>query len=160
VCKWETVGGFQRLFNRLPKAISCSNHAVESMARLVVVLAIVAGACHSRNPASPLDNRNPIITSLAVFPSVIGRNDSAVVICGATDPDGDPIVYDWETDGRLQIQGAPHFDNSLYDTHEPTRVFYPASVDSPVDTAWIDCSVRDHRGGMATATIHLVIRQP
>ena len=105
-------------------------------------------------------NQYPVILSLRVFPNVINRTDSVIVICGAADRDGDTLVYDWETEGRLAVQGAPSGTEFLYNTLDPTRVFYPAYVNSPVDTAWVECCVRDRRGGEACKIVHLIVRTP
>ncbi len=61
--------------------------------------------CSDNNPLKP-ENHDPVIRSLTAFPAVIGLTDSVVVICNAVDPDGDTLVYDWISDGRLIVQGA------------------------------------------------------
>jgi hypothetical protein len=82
-----------------------------------------------------------------------------LVIVTATDADHDALVYDWTTDSRLRISGVRlPLDNFLYNTVEPTRVFYPNNVQTPLDTAWIECGVRDRRGGEAIAWVRLVIQ--
>ena len=93
-------------------------------------------------------NHNPVIFSLLAFPDTIGPTDSVIVICNATDPDADTLVYDWITDGRVRIKGALADDHFLYHTHENSRVVYPTqSVRSPVDSPWVQCFVRDVKGG-------------
>ena len=124
----------------------------------VVILLVLCGGCGDDSPTPPT-NRPPVITSLDLFPTAIGKADSAVVVCFASDPDGDALVYDWTTDGRLNIEGTPPYFHYLYNTDSPIRTFYPAAVDSPVDTAWIECGARDQRGGEVHAIVYLVVRQ-
>lgn len=123
-----------------------------------VLLWTISSGCGGHDPSSPA-NRAPVIESFQVFPNSIGKGDSAVAICLASDPDGDVLVYDWTTDYRLNVQGSPPYFHYIYNTDSPTRVFYPAGVDSPVDTAWIECGVRDQRGGETNALVYLVVRQ-
>jgi len=126
---------------------------------LALILAVSAGACGNDDPVGP-QNHNPVITSLTAFPNVIGRDDSVIVICTSTDPDRDTLVYDWFTDGRLYVKGAPLYDHFLYQTYEPTRVFYPAYVDSPTDTAFVQCNTRDRRGGVSNyRSVRIIVRQ-
>ena len=110
----------------------------------------------TKNPAMP-HNSNPQILSVEAFPAIIGASDSAIVYCRAVDPDGDSLYYDWTTDGRLRLQGVPPFFHYRYDSRSPTQVFYPAAVNTPSDTAWIEAAVRDHRGGFASVLVKLVI---
>ena len=87
-----------------------------------------------------------------IFPEVIGSSDSLVVICNATDPDGDSLVYDWYSlSGPIvRIKGALPGQFVLYNTPENSRIFYaPDSqyVAAPQDTFGLECAVRDRRGG-------------
>jgi hypothetical protein len=125
---------------------------------VLLALAVSIGACGSDSTTGPT-NHNPIITSLTVFPSAIGRTDSAIVMCISSDQDGDTLVYDWFTDGRLYVQGAPPWDHFKYNTRQPTRVFYPASVDSPIDTAFVQCNTRDRKGGVSNYKyVRIIVR--
>ena len=104
------------------------------------------------NPVKPdkPENRSPVIFSVTVFPEIIGPSDSAIVICNAMDPNADTLVYDWITDGRLNIKGAASFDpHELYNTYENSRVVYPSQyVNVPLDTPWVQCFARDRKGGV------------
>jgi RimJ/RimL family protein N-acetyltransferase len=82
-----------------------------------------------------------------------------VVTCDATDPDADSLVYDWVTDGRLNIKGAVPRQHYLYNTFFKSHLFYPDAVDTPLDTAWVQCFARDRRGGSDSRIVHLIIRQ-
>ena len=112
---------------------------------LAIAIGVSAAACDDDNPVKPR-NRDPIISSLIAFPSVINRGDSILVICEASDPDGDVLVYDWLTDGRLQIKGNQPGDSDLYNSPSKTQIFYHA-VASTLDSAWVECTVRDGKGG-------------
>lgn len=114
------------------------------------------------NPVDPgkHENRSPVILSLVVFPSIIGPSDSVIVICNATDPDADTLLYDWITDGRLRIKGAHPNDHSMYNTYENSRVFYPTQyVNAPSDTPWVQCFARDGKGKSDTRMVNFTVRQ-
>lgn len=114
----------------------------------ILLLFAVAGvgACQEF-PTKPL-NRNPSINSVTAFPTRIGQGDSLLVTVLASDPDGDTLVYDWYTDGRMRIKDA-HLGIYRFNTLDPTQVFY-RSTSVPVDSvAYISCYVRDGRGGVA-----------
>ena len=116
--------------------------------------------CSKDNPVEAKNN-SPEILSLEVFPKTIGPSDSVIVICNAIDPDGDTLFYDWITDGRLKIKGALlQSDHWLYNSLENTRVFYPKAgvVKTPIDTPWIQCSVRDGRGEADTEMIRFYVK--
>jgi len=110
-----------------------------------------------KNPTKP-ENHAPLILSLKVFPEVINLSDSVIVICEAKDIDGDTLVYDWITDSRLRIKGSQY--SWLYHTSENTRIFYPtSSVNLPVDTVWVQCGVRDVKGGSDRQVIRFVVKE-
>jgi hypothetical protein len=109
------------------------------------LLAASVGACRNSNPAAPV-NHNPIISSVVLFPTVIGSTDSAIAICSASDPDGDSLVYDWVSDGRLRLKDAPR-GAYIYSSPRNSEVFYRAGILAPNDTALIWCYTRDLRGG-------------
>jgi len=78
------------------------------------------------------------------------------VVCSATDPDGDPMVYDWYRYGPLITRSGAIVqytrDNSIV-------VFVHASAAPPLDTGWIACRVRDDRGGGRDAgLVPIIIR--
>jgi hypothetical protein len=111
---------------------------------LVALLLATVGACGANNPARPV-NHNPITSSVVLFPEAIGPSDSAVVVCTATDPDGDSLLYDWIADRRLRIKDAP--DGAfLFNSRSPSQIFY-YNDSAPIDTAWIKCFTRDRRSG-------------
>lgn len=120
------------------------DHALRSFI-LALLLAFFSGACGEKDPARPPINHAPVISAALVFPQTLGPGDSAIVICNATDSDGDLILYDWYTDGRLRIKGA-FLGVSLYDSPYNTQVFYYNHADTPVDTAWIQVNAKDQRG--------------
>lgn len=121
----------------------------------VLVLAASVGACDD-DPVGPR-NRNPVILSLTAFPNTIGLTDSAIVICHAMEPDADSLFYDWFTDARLTIKGALPGDNFLYNTRENSRIFYHGSVTPVNDTAFVQCIVRDRRGGADGRIVRIVL---
>jgi hypothetical protein len=119
------------------------------------------GACDSAKPLRPV-NYDPVVRSLTVFPAIIAPGDSAIVVCEASDPDGDTLVFDWESDCRLLMkdalgQPAVYF----YNSHDNRIVVYAGScANAPSDTGGVSCFVRDRRGGGAYAgLVRVVIRQ-
>ena len=119
-------------------------------------VALALGAC--ADPATPPQNRGPVIFSLVAFPEVASASDSILVACQAMDPDCDTLVYDWITDGRLRIKGAREGEHWLYNTHESFRVFYPGAILAPVDTVWVQCFARDRRGMSEAQVVNVVVR--
>jgi hypothetical protein len=114
--------------------------------------------CGAKTPLQPR-NRSPVVQSLIAFPATIGPGDSAVVVCQATDPDGDPVVFDWTSDCRLIKQGATG-QFTAYNRGNVLVVYAGACAYVPVDTGWVSCHARDGRGGGADAGIvRIVIRQ-
>lgn len=113
---------------------------------LLITIILLAFNCNDNPVDSKPENQRPIIFSLTVFPDVIRMQDSAIVICNAMDPDADTLVYDWITDGRLKIKGALSGDNSLFNTLENSRIFYPNQTQYFYDTVWVQCFARDRKG--------------
>ncbi len=109
-----------------------------------LALTATLDAC-DRDPLTPL-NHNPTIRSLVVTPNVIERGDSLLATCDASDLDSDALEYDWITDTRLRIQGAPS-GVMLFGTTSNRRIFYYGTPPTIPDSAWIQCIVRDSRGG-------------
>lgn len=105
------------------------------------------------------ENRSPVILSLTVFPDVIGPLDSAIVVCNAMDPDGDTLVYDWISDGRLNLKGVLPYSHEEYNTYTNYQIFYPNSVNTPVDTPWVQCFARDRKGKSVAKVIHFIVKQ-
>ena len=127
------------------------------LAALALVAGMVFGiaACDTTRSVRPA-NRPPVAHSLVAFPTTIGPGDSALVRCDATDPDGDSLVFDWESDCRLIMKGAPNWPY-YYNAHDPWLVVYPGScVKAPLDTGLVFCSVRDGKGG-GTYAGHVLI---
>lgn len=118
---------------------------------------LTLGACDDP-PTSPQNGR-PVILSLVAFPEFASASDSILVVCQATDPDNDTLVYDWITDGSLRVRGAIGGEHSLYNTHESFMVFYPVPevVHAPVDTLWVQCFARDRRGMSAARVVTFIV---
>ena len=129
-------------------------------ALVVLAMAVIVAACSTTTPLQP-GNRAPVVQSLMVFPTTIGPSDSAVVVCVATDEDGDTLVYDWTSDCRIVKQGGES-QFTLYHQFDGSLVVYPGPatcVNGPLDTGWVHCHVRDRRGGGAEAGVVRIILQ-
>jgi len=125
---------------------------------LSLALAACVAACDMSTPLQPV-NRSPVIQSLVAFPTTIGPGDSAIVVCGATDPDGDTLVYDWSSDCRLVKQGDPYGNFTVFERGRSMVVYAGTCNRAPVDTGWISVEVRDHRGGGVYAgPVFIVVR--
>jgi hypothetical protein len=116
-------------------------------------------ATASRDGSPGSDNHSPVIVALKAFPDRVRASDSIIVICRAVDPDADTLVYDWITDGRLRIKGAPLGAHARYNTHANSQVFFPQAVAAPTDTAWVQCIARDRRGKSDHRLLRIVVRQ-
>jgi hypothetical protein len=115
----------------------------------VVLLSLQFGC--KDNPIKP-KNQSPVIFSVKMYPEVVSPSDSLIVVCSATDPDGDTLVYDWfSLSGNVvKIKGALSGATALYNTHKNWQIFYaPDSiyVTAPQDTFGLQCAVRDGKGG-------------
>jgi len=133
------------------------------MKHLILLLLFMSSniSCNKNNPAKP-ENHNPIILSLTVFPDVIGISDSAIVVCNAMDPDGDTLVYDWYTDGRLKIKGNPVWQCCIKtNTSENYQILYidQDTIFQAIDTDWVQVEARDGKGGGDVKLIHLAVKQ-
>lgn len=125
---------------------------------LLMGLGVLAclSSCGVKTPLEPV-NRSPVVQSLIAFPASISPGDSAVVVCHATDPDGDGVVFDWFWYGRLNTGLS---DGSALNRGNTLVVRAGTGGAAPVDTGGVSCFVRDRRGGGASAgTVLIVIRQ-
>lgn len=114
--------------------------------------------CGAKTPLQPV-NLSPVVQFLVAFPTTLSPGDSAVVVCGARDPDGDPVVFDWSSDCRL-VKQTDSTDITTYGRGNTLVVHAGTCARAPLDTGWVSCFVRDQKGGGAYAgTIHIVIRQ-
>jgi hypothetical protein len=120
-------------------------------------LCVTGGACRN-TPVAPTTpaNHPPLISSIILFPLSIGPSDSAIVVCSATDPDGDTLVYDWISDGRLRLKGAPR-GGYIFSSPRNSQTFYYATPRAPIDTALIRCYTRDQRGGQDGRVVALIM---
>jgi hypothetical protein len=126
------------------------------LASCIAVFAL-SGACDSSKPTAPPQNRDPVINGASVAPSVVPVGDSALMICNASDPDGDAIVFDWYADGRFLLKDAPD-GVTRYSSPSDSQVVYYVRAVARLDTARIFCYARDRRGGEAGVLIEFLLR--
>lgn len=133
---------------------------VQRTMALAIGLAACVAACDMSTPLQPV-NRSPVIQSLVAFPTTLALGDSAILVCTATDPNGDTLVYDWTSDCRLLKKGDdPYGGLTLYEQGRSLVVYAGTCNRAPVDTGWIRCDVRDHKGGGASiGPVLIVVRQ-
>jgi hypothetical protein len=126
---------------------------------IALILALFVGACAHKNATAPSlpANHNPIISSMWSFPDNIGPQDSMIVVCMGSDPDGDTLVYDWEIDSHFSIKGNATANHHLDDSPYSSQVFYRTGFFLDDTVTWVHCVVRDQRGGGAgrMLTVHL-----
>src|SRR5690349_14776426 len=121
-----------------------------------LLLAAGIAACgHDDDPIKPV-NHNPVIFSLTVFPTAMGPQDSAIIVCNAMDPDAYTLLYDWITDADLRIKGSQS-GVYLFNSLENSQVLYYGAPNAPLDTAYIECTVHDRRGGGVVRNAALVL---
>ena len=126
---------------------------------VVVGLCATLLGCGSDDPARPQPaNTQPVIASLTAFPAAIGPGDSTIVICVASDAENDSLVYDWVTDSRLIIKGNSPSNHERFDSPSPFQVFYHGPK-TPFDSAWVECDVRDRRGGFTVRQVRILVNQ-
>ncbi len=129
---------------------------------LIIIILLNISNCSDNPVDGKSENRSPVILSLNVFPDVVKPNDSLIVICNATDPDGDTLVYDWYTSGVVRIKGALPGLPALFNTYENSRIIYaPDSqfVSAPQDTFRIEVAARDGKGGQVSEVIKFIVKQ-
>ena len=126
-----------------------------------LVLVVFCGCEKTNLPTFAASNHSPVMHGLVAFPDTIGPSDSTIVVCSASDADGDTLEYDWETDARLNIQGTPTWNKLLNAQLSPERKFYNADLPNPInDSAWVYCLVRDRRGGGVGRSVFIVLTRP
>ena len=129
------------------------------LAALILVATLCTSGCGSEIPLQPV-NRSPIVQSLLAFPTTIGVGDSAVVVCVATDPDGDTLRFDWSSDCRILKQGQFMEAFTVYNRGNALVVYPGSCIEAPLDTGWVSCHATDGRGGGTHAgTIRIIISQ-
>ena len=121
-----------------------------------LLLGVTAGACRHSSVAPIPVNHPPLISSITLFPLSIGPSDSAIVVCTATDPDGDTLVYDWISSGGLRLKDAPR-GGYIFSSPRNSQIFYSDTLRAPIDTSFIRCYTRDQRGGQDGRLVLLVL---
>ena len=131
---------------------------LQRAALVVLALATCAVACRTTTPLQPVPrNEPPVVQSLLAFPTTIGVGDSAVVVCSATDPEGETLVYHWSSDCRLLKKGGSGDD--VYSLDRALVVCAGACNRAPVDTGWVYCEVGDRHGEARAGVVRIAVRQ-
>jgi hypothetical protein len=124
----------------------------------LLLFAVAAGLGGCRDYPTKSIYHSPIISSITVFPAIIGQGDSVLVTVYASDADGDTLVYGWSTDARLIIKGNSPEDHDLYFVPGNSHVFYRSTSPSYNDSVWVWCEVMDGRGGGDAGLVLVLLR--
>lgn len=89
------------------------------------------------NPGSP-----PVIDALSANPVRLLPGQSSALSCLASDPDGDPLIYEWTTDLGTVTPAGP--GDAVFSAPEP-------------GIATVTCRVTDPGGAPAAATVALAV---
>lgn len=96
------------------------------------------------NVVSGQANRPPVIESLSMSPNSVEPQRNGIVTCVASDPDGDPLTYEWWTElGRIEGEG-----NVV--TYVGARY---------VGEYKVEVHVRDNKGGNTIETITVTVAE-
>ncbi len=120
----------------------------------LLLFVLGAGAC--RKYVTHPTYRRPVISSVVAFPTVLGPGDSTMITVSATDPDGDPLFYDWFAYNGLTMKDGRSY---IYNTRSPSMVFLRSPAWTyPYDTAFVWCSASDRRGGSDSRQVLILYR--
>ena len=129
---------------------------IKAVGALLVLGAVLMSACNGASPTAPTTTKHaPLIRSLRCFPATIGPGDSAIVICDAFDQDGDSLRYDWISDARLRLAGAPPGETHVLASRSNSQVVYYGTPIDPSDTGFVQCIVNDFNGSSSGAIIRI-----
>lgn len=93
-------------------------------------------------PPPDQPNHNPTIEALSASKTTVGEGETVTVTCQASDPDHDPLTYEWAATGGT-ITGRGREVN----WEAPTRI----------GSYTISCTVRDDRGGSASRSLTMTV---
>jgi len=92
-------------------------------------------------------NHPPVISSLTANPSSVDINQTTTITCIASDPDGDPLTYDWTVN-------AGSFEG---DTSGPSVTWRaPSAADIYIV---VSCEVSDGEGGEDSESINIIVTE-
>jgi hypothetical protein len=95
----------------------------------------------------PAPNQLPVISSIIANPlPPISPNESLTLICNASDPDGDNLVYLWNISGGR--------------VSDPRARVTTWTAPSTPGTYTVTCRVSDGKGGIASRGAHITVTQP
>jgi outer membrane protein OmpA-like peptidoglycan-associated protein len=153
--KVQFGGGWRKFVNNADDRIYFSEDPVPILVRSDDANGFVVHFGIGRRRARvipPPPNRPPIIAALESDKDQVVDGEPINFTCRATDPDGDFLIYTWDTSaGRITGSGA--------NTTLNTRGINP-NPGSPPARVTVTCMVDDGRGGTASASKPVTIVSP
>lgn len=115
---------------------------------LVIPIALAFLGCvqPESDPVNASGNRNPVIESLVADPAVFNVGASSTVTVTATDPDNNPLTYQWRAStGDIIGEGS-------------TVLFSASFCCAGPNLIWV--TVKDNAGGSASRSLDIFINYP
>jgi len=116
------------------------------MLGIVLSIALLSCVQPEGDPVNATGNRNPMIESLVADPTTFNVGASSSVTVTATDPDNNPLTYQWRAStGDIIGQG-------------PTVLFSASFCCAGPNVIWV--TVKDNAGGIASQSVDIFINYP
>ena len=119
---------------------------------LAVLLGVALGTGACRKTVTNPIARSPVIHSVVAFPTVLGPGDSTMITIFASDPNGDPLIYEWHAHNGLVMKNG---STDEYNGRSPSMVFYRRAT-TGIDTAYVWCAVHDALWGTDSQWVRIV----
>ncbi|MBL7147290.1 MAG: DNRLRE domain-containing protein [Nanoarchaeota archaeon] len=114
----------------------------------LLIGALTLSCSKKEGPTAPSENHDPIIEMVTANPSQINSGDPTTLECIAEDPDGDSLVYNWDS-------GGGSLDNI---TKKEVNWTSPSGLG--LDSTYvINVGVYDNRGGSTSGNVSVLVKK-